>query len=114
MAVDQGGCVATTHPTTHDAPTYVESGVIHYAVTNMPALVPRTSTLALTNATLPYVQALATAGVPAALRADPALARGVAIWRDHVTCAPTAAALGLPATDLAAALDGRARLPLSA
>ncbi len=114
VAVDQGGCVATTHPTTHDAPTYVESGVIHYAVTNMPALVPRTSTLALTNATLPYVQALATAGVPAALRADPALARGVAIWRDHVTCAPTAAALGLPATDLAAALDGRARLPLSA
>jgi alanine dehydrogenase len=114
VAVDQGGCVATTHPTTHEAPTYVEEGVIHYAVTNMPALVPRTSTLALTNATLPYVQTLATLGVQAALRADPALARGVTIWRDQVTSAPTAAAIGLPSTDLATALDGRARLPLSA
>jgi alanine dehydrogenase len=114
VAVDQGGCVATTRPTTHDAPTYVEEGVVHYAVTNMPALVPRTSTLALTNATLPYVLALAGSGVQAALRADPALARGVAIWRDRVANAPTAAALGLPAADLASLLDGRARLPLSA
>ena len=67
VAVDQGGCVATTRPTSHTAPTYVEAGVIHYAVPNMPALVPRTATLALTNVTLPYVQALATAGTAAAL-----------------------------------------------
>jgi alanine dehydrogenase len=114
VAVDQGGCVATTRPTTHAEPTYVDEGVIHYAVTNMPALVPRTATLALTNATLPYLLALAGAGVQAALRADPALARGVAIWRDQVPCAPTAMALGVPAADLAALLEGRARLPLSA
>jgi alanine dehydrogenase len=114
VAVDQGGCVATTHPTTHDAPTYVEEGVIHYAVTNMPALVPRTATLALVNATLPYVQALATEGTAPALRADPALARGLTIWHDRVTCAPTAAALGLPAADPAPLLSGRAPLALSA
>jgi len=114
VAVDQGGCVATTRPTTHAEPTYVDEGVIHYAVTNMPALVPRTATLALTNATLPYLMALAGAGVQAALRADPALARGVAIWRDQVPCAPTAMALGVPAADLAALLEGRSRLPLSA
>jgi alanine dehydrogenase len=104
VAVDQGGCVATTHPTSHDAPTYVEEGVIHYAVPNMPALVPRTATLALTNATLPYVQALAEQGVAPALRADPALARGLTIWDDGVAYAPTAAALGLPTVDAAALL----------
>ncbi|HWP29427.1 MAG TPA: alanine dehydrogenase [Chloroflexota bacterium] len=108
VAVDQGGCVATTRPTTHEAPTYVEAGVIHYAVPNMPALVPRTATLALTNSTLPYVLALATAGVPAALRADPALARGVVIWDDQVPSAPVAEALGLPAADLATLLAGPA------
>ena len=75
VAVDQGGCVATIRPTTHAEPTYVLHGVIHYGVTNMPALVPRTSTFALTNATLPYVLRLA-AGVDAALAADPGLAGG--------------------------------------
>ncbi|HWP28134.1 MAG TPA: alanine dehydrogenase [Chloroflexota bacterium] len=104
VAVDQGGCVETIHPTTHEAPTYVAEGVVHYGVTNMPALVPRTATLALTNATLPYVIALATQGTLAALRADPGLARGLTIWEDHITYAPTAAALGLPAADPAALL----------
>jgi alanine dehydrogenase len=104
VAVDQGGCVATTRPTSHDAPTYVEEGVIHYAVPNMPALVPRTATLALTNATLPYVQALAEQGVVPALRADPALARGLTIWDDGVPYAATAAALGLPTVDAATLL----------
>jgi alanine dehydrogenase len=114
VAVDQGGCVATTRPTSHAAPTYVEAGVVHYAVPNMPALVPRTATLALTNATLPYVVALATEGTAAALRADPALARGLTIWNDRVTCAPTAAALGLPASDPAPLLVDRAPVALSA
>jgi alanine dehydrogenase len=96
--------VETIRPTTHEAPTYVAEGVVHYGVTNMPALVPRTATLALTNATLPYVIALATQGTLAALRADPGLARGLTIWEDHITYAPTAAALGLPAADPAALL----------
>jgi alanine dehydrogenase len=114
VAVDQGGCVATTRPTSHAEPTYVEAGVVHYAVPNMPALVPRTATLALTNVTLPYVQALAAEGTASALRADPALARGLTIWEDRVTCAPTAAALGLPAADTSVLLAGRPSLALSA
>jgi alanine dehydrogenase len=114
VAVDQGGCVATTRPTTHAQPTYVEAGVVHYAVPNMPALVPRTATLALTNVTLPYVQALAAEGAPAALRADPALARGLTIWDHRLTCAATAAALGLPAAEPAAILAGPPSLALSA
>jgi alanine dehydrogenase len=88
VAVDQGGCVATTRPTTHEAPTYVEAGVLHYAVTNMPALAPRTASRALTNATLPYVEALAVRGSAAALEADPTLAHGLTIWDDRITCAP--------------------------
>jgi alanine dehydrogenase len=95
VAVDQGGCVATTRPTTHDAPTYVMHGVIHYGVTNMPALVPRTSTFALTNATLPYALRLA-AGVDAALAADPALARGLNTVAGAVAHPAVAAAHGLP------------------
>ena len=76
VAVDQGGCVATIRPTTHAEPTYVLHGVIHYGVTNMPALVPRTSTFALTNATLPYALRLA-GGVDAAFASDPGLGRGL-------------------------------------
>jgi alanine dehydrogenase len=76
VAVDQGGCVATIRPTTHADPVYVLHGVTHYGVTNMPALVPRTSTFALTNATLPYALRLA-GGVEAALAADPGLAKGL-------------------------------------
>jgi alanine dehydrogenase len=84
IAVDQGGCVATIRPTTHADPTYVLHGVTHYGVTNMPALVPRTSTYALTNATLPYVQRIARLGLDAALAADPGFARGLNTAGGHI------------------------------
>jgi len=77
VAVDQGGCVETTHETTHSNPVYEVHGVLHYAVGNIPGAVPHTSTYALTNATLPYVAAVASLGIDAATAADPALARGV-------------------------------------
>lgn len=77
VAVDQGGCVATIHPTTHDAPVYSSEGVLHYGVANMPGAVSRTSTWALTNVTLPYVRRIAAHGLAAAAQADPALARGI-------------------------------------
>src|SRR2546428_6278990 len=80
IAVDQGGCIATIHPTTLLDPVYLVGGVVHYGVANMPALVPRTSTFALTNATLPYVIELAARGATAAARANPALAKGVNVW----------------------------------
>src|SRR5213594_4102373 len=104
VAVDQGGCVETVHPTTLLDPVYVVSGVVHYGVANMPALVPRTSTFALTNATLPYVLELATHGVADAVRANPALAKGVNIWRGRVVHPAVAAALGEPAVPLEAVL----------
>jgi alanine dehydrogenase len=94
VAVDQGGCVATIRPTTHDAPTYVLHGVTHYGVTNMPALVPRTSTFALTNATLPHVLRLAR-GVGAALDAEPGLAKGMNVAAGKVLHPAVAAAHGL-------------------
>ena len=81
VAVDQGGCIETVRPTTLLEPVYMVGKVVHYGVANMPALVPRTSTFALTNATLPYVLALATRGVAEAIRSDPALAHGVNISR---------------------------------
>jgi alanine dehydrogenase len=93
VAVDQGGSVETIRPTTLLDPTYVVSGVVHYGVANMPALVPRTSTFALTNATLPYVLELA-AGVTGAVRRNPALARGVNIWRGRTVHPAVAEALG--------------------
>ena len=105
VAVDQGGCIETIHPTTLLEPTYVVSGVVHYGVANMPALVPRTSTFALTNATLPYVLALAARGVAAAVRADPALAQGVNVWRGRVTHPAVAESLGEPVTPLDGVLD---------
>jgi alanine dehydrogenase len=94
VAVDQGGSVETIHPTTLLDPTYVVSGVVHYGVANMPALVPRTSTFALANATLPYVLALAARGPRDAVRADPALARGVNVWRGRVIHPAVASSLG--------------------
>jgi alanine dehydrogenase len=94
VAVDQGGCVATVRPTTLAAPTYRVAGVVHYGVTNMPALVPRTSTFALTNATLPYVLELATKGVGVAVRENPALAKGVNLWRGEITHAGVAESVG--------------------
>ncbi len=77
VSVDQGGCVETTRPTSHSHPVYVEEGVTHYAVTNMPGAVPHTSTIALTNATLPYARSLARWGTLEAARRDPALALGI-------------------------------------
>ena len=100
VAVDQGSCVATMRPTTLEAPIYQHAGVVHYGVANMPALVPRTSTFALTNATLPYAVALATLDARDAVRADPALARGVNIWRGHIVHEAVADTLGEKATPL--------------
>jgi alanine dehydrogenase len=99
VAVDQGGCIATTHETTHTDPIYERHGVIHYAVGNMPGAVPHTSTYALTNATLPYISEVASLGVGGAAHRDPALAAGINVVDGQVTNASVAEALGLPATD---------------
>lgn len=96
VAVDQGGCVETTHETTHSDPVYERHGVLHYAVGNIPGAVPHTSTFALTNATLRYVGALASLGVRDAITADPALARGVNTVAGEITNPAVAAALGRP------------------
>ena len=96
VAVDQGGCVATIHPTTHSNPTYRVHDVIHYGVANMPGAVPRTSTFALANSTLPYVERLAEAGTEAAMRRDPALAQGANLWLGEIVCEGVAESLGLP------------------
>ena len=100
VAVDQGGCVETIHPTTHADPTYLVHDVIHYGVANMPGAVPRTSTLALTNTTFPFVERIAAVGVEEAVRGDPALARGANIWRGQVVCQGVADSLELPYTPL--------------
>lgn len=104
VAVDQGGCIETIHPTTHSNPTYLVHDVIHYGVANMPAAVPRTSTFALTNTTLPYLEHMADQGVAAALRSDPALALGANVWKGEVVCEGVAEAHGLPLQTLAKAL----------
>ncbi|HQY56926.1 MAG: alanine dehydrogenase [Nitrospira sp.] len=95
VAVDQGGCCETTRPTTHSDPIYVVDGVVHYCVTNMPGIVPHTSTRALTNATLPYVVRLASAGAENAIRSDPGLAKGVNVMNGKITCQGVADAHGL-------------------
>jgi alanine dehydrogenase len=95
IAIDQGGCFETSRPTTHAEPTYVLDGVIHYCVTNMPGAVPRTSTFALTNATLPYVRALADLGWRQALERDPGFAQGLNVHDGAITHAAVARALGL-------------------
>jgi alanine dehydrogenase len=95
IAIDQGGCIETSRPTTHAEPTYVLDGVIHYCVTNMPGAVPRTSTVALTNATLPYVKALADHGWRHAILRDGGLAQGLNVHAGHVTHEVVARALGL-------------------
>ncbi len=100
VAVDQGGCCETTQPTTHSHPTFVVDDVVHYCVSNMPGAVPRTSTFALTNVTLPYARRLAALGFKEAVKRDPALAQGVNVHRGHVTCRPVAQALGLPTIPL--------------
>ncbi|MDT3445590.1 MULTISPECIES: alanine dehydrogenase [unclassified Pseudofrankia] len=105
ISVDQGGCFEDTRPTTHDNPTYKVHEAVFYCVANMPGAVPRTSTHALTNATLPYAAALADHGWRGAMRLDPALARGLNTHAGEVTCAPVAEAHGLPSVLVAAVLD---------
>jgi len=95
VAIDQGGCFETSRPTTHQQPTYVEEGIVHYCVANMPGGVARTSTFALTNATLPFVLALADKGYRRALLDDPNLRAGLNVHLGHVTCQAVAEALGL-------------------
>jgi alanine dehydrogenase len=102
ISIDQGGCFETSHMTTHDDPTYVVDGVVHYAVGNMPGAVPRTSTYALTNVTLPYVLEIAGKGIVDAVRDDPALALGVNTWDGRVTNPGVAAAHGLAVQTLSA------------
>ncbi|HXH63630.1 MAG TPA: alanine dehydrogenase [Gemmatimonadales bacterium] len=99
VAVDQGGCIETIKPTTHEKPTYVVDGIIHYAVANMPGGVPRTSTLALTNATFPYAKRLAKLGWKQACKADPALALGLNVVEGKVVYPGVAEAFGLPLVD---------------
>lgn len=98
VAVDQGGCVETIRPTTHEDPIYFVDGIVHYGVANMPGAVPRTSTLALTNATLPYALTLANKGWRQACRDDRALALGVNVVGGKVTYASVAETFGLPYT----------------
>lgn len=98
IAIDQGGCCETSRPTSHSHPTYVEEGVIHYCVTNMPGAVARTSTFALNNATLPFVLALADKGWRQAIADDPHLRGGLNVHAGQLTCRPVAEAQGLPYT----------------
>lgn len=105
VAIDQGGCFETSHPTTHADPTFLVDGVVHYCVANMPGAVPRTSTYALNNATMPFVLALASNGLDA-LREDPNFLAGLNVHRGKITEAAVAEALGLPYVDPATALGG--------
>ncbi len=100
VSVDQGGCFETTRPTSHSDPVYLVDGVLHYCVANMPGIVPRTSTLALTNATLPFIVRLASEGADRAVRSDPGLAKGVNLRDGKVTCQGVADAHGLRFTPL--------------
>ncbi|HTN13793.1 MAG TPA: alanine dehydrogenase [Sphingomonadaceae bacterium] len=104
VAIDQGGCFETSHPTTHADPTYVVDGIVHYCVANMPGAVARTSTYALGNVTLPHILRLAGLGWKEALRRDPHLLAGLNICAGQVTCRPVADALGLAFTDPATML----------
>ncbi len=102
VAIDQGGCFETSRPTTHSDPIYTVEGVVHYCVANMPGAVPVTATKALTNVTLPYVEAIADLGVRNAIAHDPALARGVNVMDGKLTYEAVADAHGLPYTPLEA------------
>ncbi|MFZ0258311.1 MAG: alanine dehydrogenase [Gammaproteobacteria bacterium] len=99
VSIDQGGCFETSRPTTHASPTYVVDGVVHYCVANMPGGVPRTSTAALNNATLPHVLTLANKGYRAAMLDDPHLRAGLNVYQSEVTCKAVADALGYPYRD---------------
>jgi alanine dehydrogenase len=106
ISIDQGGCFETSHVTTHSAPTYVVDDVVHYCVGNMPGAVPRTSTYALTNVTLPYAAEIANRGLEDAVRADPALGHGINVYAGRVTNEGVAAAHGFEAVALSSLLDG--------
>ena len=108
ISIDQGGSVETSRMTTHSDPTYVVHEVVHYCVGNMPGAVPRTSTYALTNVTLPYVVEIAARGLEDAAREDPVLARGVNVFGGAVTSAPVAQAHGLDHTPLSSLVPGAA------
>jgi alanine dehydrogenase len=108
VAVDQGGCFETTHATTHSNPTYYEEGVLHYCVANMPGAVPRTSTFALTNATLPYALDLANKGFERAIREDKGLLEGVNTFGGKLTYEAVAASQNLSYTPLDSMIDGLA------
>jgi len=101
VAVDQGGCCDTCRPTTHDQPVFEVDGVTHYCVANMPGAVPRTSTFALTNVTIDYALKIAGQGLKATVAADPALAKGVNVYRGHITHETVARDLGYPYKPLA-------------
>ena len=105
VAVDQGGCIETTHPTTHSDPTYYVEGVLHYCVANMPGAVPRTSTFALTNATLPYAVKLANKGFFDAIRSDENLKAGVNTYAGHCTYEAVAQAQGISYTSIDALIE---------
>jgi alanine dehydrogenase len=105
VAVDQGGCIETTHPTTHSNPTYYVEGVLHYCVANMPGAVPRTSTFALTNATLPYTLKLANQGFLEAISSDAGLKAGVNSFAGHCTYQAVAEAQNLPYTSIDALIE---------
>ena len=104
VAIDQGGCVATARPTTHSEPTYLASGVVHYCVTNMPGAVPRTSTIGLSNATLPFGLSLAEHGLMGAISRSPDLAKGVNVINGKVTHPAVAEAFGMEYTPLSDAI----------
>ena len=105
VAIDQGGCIETARPTTHSDPSFVIDGVVHYCVTNMPAAVPNTSTLALTNATFPYVMKLARLGAEAAIREDQPIAEGVNTFRGELTCHAVAESQNRPWKPVAEVLE---------
>ena len=94
VSIDQGGCIETSRPTTHGAPVYEKHSIIHYCVANMPGAYPRLSTIALTNATLPYALRLADGGANV-LRADPGFGKGVNTWNGHISCRAVAEGLNL-------------------
>ena len=100
VAVDQGGCVETCKPTTHDNPTFTVDGVVHYCVSNMPGAVPYTSTIALTNATLPYVMLLANNDHKNAIRDRKDLAKGINLYKGSITHKAVAEAFGLDYTPI--------------
>jgi len=106
VAVDQGGCCETCRPTTHDQPVYTVDNVIHYCVANMPGAVPRTATFALTNVTISYALKIANQGLETAVASDPTLAKGINIYRSHVTHETVARDLGYSYQPLEQILKG--------